>query len=367
MLKTKSLALLTWGLGLLAIPSIAGPPTTGGLTGSFTGTGWATVSFTNLNFCPNGQSPNGPNQANACQPGIGNIALAGGSGTFAGVTGNLNTIQSLDSTHEPVGVMVSLTNWLTFNPPVTAGHGPMSLTLTEVFPGSFTSAQCGLAPAAGQICTPPGSAFNLVNFSDTTSSVSFEVTGNAVDSKTGDTTPFVGIFSSQFTVPYQTLLAALAVNGGTGNYSSSYSATFSLVHQVAEGRMTGGGSFFIGGTRVTHGLELHCDISDVPNNLEVNWNGNHFHLNQLTSASCFLLDTPPNPPAAPINTLIGAGTGSYNNVPGASITFTLTDHGEPGTQDTVTISITDANGNVVLSGGPVFLTFGNQQAHFDNK
>jgi hypothetical protein len=34
------------------------------------------------------------------------------------------------------------------------------------------------------------------------------------------------------------------------------------------GRMTGGGSVFeTDGTRVTHGFELHCDVTDVPNTL----------------------------------------------------------------------------------------------------
>src|ERR1035437_6831467 len=57
------------------------------INGSFSGLGNATVSFTNLNFCPNGSTPNGANQGGACGAGTGNDLLAGGAGSFAGGTG----------------------------------------------------------------------------------------------------------------------------------------------------------------------------------------------------------------------------------------------------------------------------------------
>ena len=139
-------------------------------------------------------------------------------------------------------------------------------------------------------------------------------------------------------------------------------------HPIPTGRMTGGGWFVIGTAKVTHGFELHCETSDPPNNLEVNWGGNHFHLDTLTASNCFDTDPPPNPPAAPFSTLFGAGTGTFNGVPGAFINFGFSDHGEPGTDDSVLyIFISDADGNMVLSGGPVLLGGGNHQAHKDNK
>jgi len=137
----------------------------------------------------------------------------------------------------------------------------------------------------------------------------------------------------------------------------------------ADGRMTGGGSVFTSdGTRVTHGFELHCDVADVPNNLEINWNGgNNFHLETLTKAFCFTdpkIDS--GHPKAPFNTYVGTGTGKLNGVPGATATWTFTDAGEPGVNDTASIVIKDAGGNIVLtvSGN---LNHGNQQAHTDNK
>ena len=131
------------------------------------------------------------------------------------------------------------------------------------------------------------------------------------------------------------------------------------------GRMTGGGSVFTrAGMRVTHGFELHCTPSDGSNSLQVNWGkGNHFHLTSLTSASC--TDDPaisPEPPIAGFDTYTGTGTGTYNGEAGATAEWTFTDAGEPGTNDTVTLTIKDASSAVVLTvTGAV--EGGNNQAH----
>jgi len=127
--------------------------------------------------------------------------------------------------------------------------------------------------------------------------------------------------------------------------------------------MTGGGSIFNNGMRITHGMELNCDATQNPQNLEVNWKGYRFHLDQLTSANCS--DDPmidPAPPAAGFNTFTGSGTGSLNNVSGATIDFVFTDAGEPGTSDIAAYTIRDSNGNVVLTAFGT-LDKGNQQAH----
>jgi hypothetical protein len=137
---------------------------------------------------------------------------------------------------------------------------------------------------------------------------------------------------------------------------------------IEEGRMTGGGSLLMGAgknaMRVTHGFELHCDVTQGPNNLEVNWDkGNKFHMETLLTALCS--DDPnitPNPPAAGFDTYTGTGTGRYNGVSGATIEFTFTDDGEPGKNDTAKILIKDAGGNVVLDVNGN-LQNGNQQAH----
>jgi hypothetical protein len=133
---------------------------------------------------------------------------------------------------------------------------------------------------------------------------------------------------------------------------------------ASHGEMTGGGSVFTGsGVRVTHGFDLHCTPSDGSNSLEVNWGkGNHFHLTTLASAVC--LDDPaisPDPPAASFDTFKGTGAGTYNGQAGATATWTFTDAGEPGTNDTATITIKDASNAVVLTVSGK-LNSGNHQA-----
>lgn len=134
--------------------------------------------------------------------------------------------------------------------------------------------------------------------------------------------------------------------------------------QEVHGFMTGGGSVFTGdGARVTHGLELHCTPSDGANHLQVNWRKGRFHLTGLDSASC--IDDPaisPSPPDASFDTMRGSGTGKYNGQAGASIEFTFADAGEPGRNDTATMTIKDASNNTVLSVTGT-LKNGNHQAH----
>jgi hypothetical protein len=136
----------------------------------------------------------------------------------------------------------------------------------------------------------------------------------------------------------------------------------------SSGRMTGGGSVFTDtGVRVTHGFELHCDPELGPNNLEINFEGNRFHLEQLTSVVCY--DDPDidqHPRNAPFDTMIGEGIGRFNNQDGYSVRFKFTDAGEPGYKDFARIEITDTAGNEVLFVAGQ-LTRGNQQAHTENK
>lgn len=151
-------------------------------------------------------------------------------------------------------------------------------------------------------------------------------------------------------------------------------ATAALAFSVSAGPrsscwMTGGGSIFDGlgqsaeyTGRTTHGFVVHCDPRNS-DNLQINWEGNRFHLTDLITAMC--PDDPdiqPEPPVADFDTFIGMGVGKLNNRPGATVNFTFTDAGEPGVPDTASILIMDADGNVVLNiSGP--LTFGNHQAH----
>lgn len=161
-------------------------------------------------------------------------------------------------------------------------------------------------------------------------------------------------------------------NGTPGGQSESVTVTIpddDCGPDLGLGRFTGGGhQIRIDGVRVTRGLTIHCDLL-LSNNLEINWNGNSFHTTEhLETVSC---TDDPNiiqaPPPAPLDTLVGVGTGRFNNVDGFTIEFTLVDAGEPGTEDEMAILIYEtANpANVILEVPKQKLDGGNLQAHYD--
>jgi hypothetical protein len=105
-------------------------------------------------------------------------------------------------------------------------------------------------------------------------------------------------------------------------------------------RMTGGGGLPIvyptslQGQQAHNGFMLHCYSFDQPDNLEITWgNGNSFHLTNDTSSLC---DNDPNATGssgASFNHIHGFGTGRANGQPGATVKWSFTDNGEPGTND----------------------------------
>jgi len=138
---------------------------------------------------------------------------------------------------------------------------------------------------------------------------------------------------------------------------------------VEEGRMTGGGSVVIGtetAKRYTHGFELQGKLGAGPNNFQYNdhsLNGN-FKLESVTSVS--LSDDPainPNPPGASFDTLELSGSGRWNGVSGYIIVLKVTDAGEPGRNDSLSVIITNPAGDVVVSQVSGKLSSGNHQAH----
>ena len=170
-------------------------------------------------------------------------------------------------------------------------------------------------------------------------------------------------------------VTALAVGkwgDGFAGPSSSVTVTYptEACTQPSLGRFTGGGHQIriTDQVKVTRGLTLHCDLL-LSNNLQVNWLGNKFHMTEhLQTVSC---TDDPNiiqaPPPAPLDTMVGVGTGRYNGVAGYTIEFTLVDAGEPGGSDQAAMKIfqTSNPSNVVLDIPLQQLTGGNLQAHYD--
>lgn len=146
------------------------------------------------------------------------------------------------------------------------------------------------------------------------------------------------------------------------------------------GRFTGGGKLVLAdGLVVTKGFEVDCDMDPAHENLELNWappSGEHFHMDMITGAKCFL-NANPAPPFAPVNTIVATGIGSYDNSEGYTVLFTLIDNGEPGVNDQAgfEVCLTDpANPNscststsIVLNVPVQVVTTGNIQAHVDQQ
>jgi hypothetical protein len=102
-----------------------------------------------------------------------------------------------------------------------------TLLIDHIAAGIYPSAQCSSNPAAvGQVCTPSGSLFNFVNNPPPPPGGPQATATWVFQGATNDgQSTWVGNFTSQFNVPYQTVLAQLQASGSVTN---SYSATFSV-------------------------------------------------------------------------------------------------------------------------------------------
>ena len=134
---------------------------------------------------------------------------------------------------------------------------------------------------------------------------------------------------------------------------------------VKQGRMTGQGTIDSSYGRSHHVFRNSICNRDRFPNLMVWWEDNRFKLTSYsTPLTC--LDTPADEgrPRAGFDTIVGQGEGTLNGERGATATFRFTDAGEPGRDDTATITIADADGNVVFQlNNERILAGGNHQAH----
>ena len=131
-------------------------------------------------------------------------------GDFVALAGTAGKIMDLNQGAQPVGSPILVEEFLTFN-----SNSDIVFDLTFINPGSFGAGGCFVPAAAGQTCTPPGSPFNLTNQTATQAVASFSVLGNVRRVSTGEISPFVMTFSTQFTDQnYQQLLNTISSPGG---------------------------------------------------------------------------------------------------------------------------------------------------------
>lgn len=181
------------------------------------------------------------------------------------------------------------------------------------------------------------------------------------------------------TVNVEAIAVGMWGDGTKGGQDSIYYVNTPLVLTVPTdcasgvGRFTGGGKqVTLANVVVTKGFEVDCDLHQPSNNLEINWSNpgesgsHHFHMTSFLAAVCALVKKP-NPPTAPVNTIVGMGTGNFDNTSGYSVQFELVDNGEPGTSDAAMFKVyqTSNPSNVVLSAPLQVISGGNIQAHVD--
>lgn len=172
-----------------------------------------------------------------------------------------------------------------------------------------------------------------------------------------------GSFECAFPSAGTTTVAVQVESAGLTSDPATLAITVEPVAPVAAG-MSGHGQMDFAGDRAAHGFGLHCDAGAAGQRLQVSWGGHRFSLELVATLACSDDSEVEPGGGVPIDTLSIDGQGRLDGVPGASVTATFTDAGEPGSEDRVALEIRDADGAVVLSvSGP--LLRGNHQARIE--
>lgn len=99
-----------------------------------------------------------------------------------------------------------------------------ALQINTIVPGNKGAAGCGLPAGPNQQCTPPGSLFNFENNALGQATATWIFTG-VTSGNPGSQSNWIGNFTAQFGIPFQTVLANL---GTAGFVSNTYSAIITL-------------------------------------------------------------------------------------------------------------------------------------------
>jgi hypothetical protein len=185
--------------------------------------GTFTIGATFLNFCATaGPCPAAPGNWNVPGNGTGDLANPYANDPNGGLITNLNTGNA------PVGTTLAGNGLLllTFTPSGALPVPDIEFYLKTLFAGVGGTANCGAAPAAGQTCTPSGASVTFLNTSGSTSSATVSATGLARRISTNEFDALSIVFTSQFNVPFQSVLSQFAAAGSvTNTYSASFSAS----------------------------------------------------------------------------------------------------------------------------------------------
>lgn len=202
---------------LICGSSLSATPVSGRLI--LNGTSLVGVSLTTTDF---GYSGSGlPSDAT-----FGSFLVGPGStGTFASYIGDNGAVRSFErpggggapGNDVPLGVPTSYANFIQIPSP----SPDIEFILTQLVPGTDSSADCAAPAAAGQSCTPPipgGSPFELSNVSDGVGGFNtyaqFSVVVEAINLSTGELSIGVGTFTTDFSnTTYQQLLATVLAGG----------------------------------------------------------------------------------------------------------------------------------------------------------
>ena len=238
---TMRVVLVLGVTALLGLNTLYATPITGRLI--MNGTSLAAVDLNTVDFLYSGSGP-------ALATTIGTFGVGFGStDTFAALVGTNGTVRSFSRAVVPVGASVSYDNFILF-----AAAANIDIIMTQLVPGSFSSAQCLVAPAAGQTCTPSipgGSAIELSNSSNGAGGLNaraaFNVQVQAVNKTTGEVSTGVGNFSADFSgTSYQALLATINAGGVvTSGHHGDFTITFAAVPEPSTYSLAGLGGLLV--------------------------------------------------------------------------------------------------------------------------
>ena len=202
----------------VSAPAIASP-----IAGTLQLGGTFTIGPDFLNFCSSaGPCPSAPGSWNVPGNGTGDLSAPYASDPNGG------SITNLSDAGEPVGTVLAGmgVTFLTFASSGALPTPDIDFWVKEVFGGVGGAVVCGAAPAPGQICTPSGSAVTLVNGAGGNSSGTITMQGLARRISTGELSNLKIVLTSQFNMPFQSVLNTLGADGSvTNTFSGSFAAT----------------------------------------------------------------------------------------------------------------------------------------------